>query len=1098
MDKRDNPAMPAPLSPAGVPNQEAAQAKPPTQAPAAAVGFRLAQAFTGSSGSLCYIASSERRSEETARALACFAPEADRVHLRPWDCLPYDRARPSSESMGRRMASLRRLAEPSSVKYLVLTSPQAIVQKVPPRAVVAKALLTLRAGDGLDREAFERFVLATGYVIDDRVDEPGEVALRGNVVEVFPADADAPIRITEEDGTMASMTRYDARSQRSLDEITVLDLGPASELIADEPCEGEADEHRIGEWYDALETVFDYLPDARLVASSATLERIEEIFEQIQEAHATASEFGGARKPRPVDELYLDAAAWRKASNKAGTLDLDLDGLEAVPDFSAARSAGSALSKFVEEQLTLKRAVVICGSSAEAGPLQRILRRQRIEAEELDGAIFDICGTAGVFTASFDLDEGFIDAEAGLAVVAAADVLGTRLHQTRSAEDLLAPVELRVGDVVVHEDHGVGILEDLTRIEVDGLAQDTIRLGYHGGATLMVPVEDFSKVWRYGAEPEAVTLDRLNTDAWHKKRAKVSAEIEEAAARLAELAEDRLAAKAPVLRTPKSAYQRLAARFPYAETPDQAAAIAAVLDDIGSGRQMNRLICGDVGFGKTEVALRAAAAAALAGKQVAMVAPTTVLARQHLHSFERRFAGTDISVGHLSRLNSAAENKQVKTQLESGELRIVVATHAIAADDVSMPELGLVILDEEQRFGARIKRQLHEMAQGVHMLSMSATPIPRTLQAAMVGLQDASIIATPPARRRPIRTFFVPYDAASARTALLREKRRNGQSFVVVPRIEDIETLAAELARIVPDLVVVKAHGELPAKEIDTVLLGFANGEGDVLLATNIIESGLDVPRANTMLIWRADRFGLAQLHQLRGRVGRGRAQGIAYLYTEPDQEISETTRARLSTLEAFDRLGAGFEISARDLELRGAGDLLGEDQAGHLHLIGASLYQQLLEQALRRAKGEQAETMRTARLNLGLSGSFPVDYLPEAVLRINLYARLQRLRRAEEIDDFADELEDRFGERPAEVDLLLDLARFGIKAADLGVVQIDAGPLAIALTPADKRAAKRLAAASKTFEATGERLVHKLAEGTQPLEALTALLDQLTAAIKR
>lgn len=1093
VDKSADAALLSPLSPSGMPNQQGDDGRNVIQPPAAAVGFRLAQLLRKLKGDVCYVASSERRSEEMARALGEFEPDADVIHLQPWDCLPYDRARPSSESMGRRVAGLRQMAEPSKRRRIVLTSPQAIVQKVPPRAVVRDALLVLTRGEALDRAAFKRFALRTGYVIDDRVDEPGEVAFRGNVVEVFPADADAPIRITDgEDGPIESMTRYDPRSQRSLEDVETLRLGPASELILDEPGDGDIDEHRMGERYGQLETLFDYLPKAQMLASPLVADRMETIQEQIAEAYATAREFGEARKPRPVEELYLDGESWGKALNAIEQLDLDLGDLEHVPDFSSERSPGASLERFISEQLALGHHVVLCGAPGEREQLRKILRRQSIDAPDLENGLNAISGAPAVHVAPFDLDAGFVDAEARLAVVAAADVLGSRVHDSQSAQEVLAPVELRVGDVVVHEDHGVGILRDLTRIDVDGVGQDTIRLEYHGEASLMVPIEDFSKLWRYGAEPDAVTLDRLNTDAWLKKRAGVSAEIDEAAARLAELAKAQFEAKAPALRPPKQAYQRLAARFPYAETPDQAAAISAVLEDLGSGRRMNRLVCGDVGFGKTEVALRAAAAAALAGKQVAVVAPTTVLARQHLQSFERRFAGTDISVGHLSRLNSAAENKAVKAQLESGEIRIVVATHAIVADDVNMPDLGLVILDEEQRFGAKIKRQLQDMTEGMHMLSMSATPIPRTLQAAMVGLQEASIIATPPARRRPIRTFLVPFDAASARTALLREKRRNGQSFVVVPRIEDISGVAEELARIVPELKVVVAHGDLPAKDIDTVLLGFANGEGDVLLATNIIESGLDVPRANTMLIWRADRFGLSQLHQLRGRVGRGRAQGVAYLYTPPDEEIAEGTRARLSTLEAFDRLGAGFEISARDLELRGAGDLLGEDQAGHLHLIGASLYQQLLEEALRKAKDEPTAALRSAKLNLGAAGSIPVEYVPEAVLRINLYARLQRFTRVEEIDEFADELEDRFGERPPEVEMLLDLARFGIKAAAVGVRQVDAGPRAIALTPADKAAGKRLSKTVTRLEQAGDRLIYKLDEGAQPLVEIAALLDEL------
>ena len=678
-----------------------------------------------------------------------------------------------------------------------------------------------------------------------------------------------------------------------------------------------------------------------------------------------------------------------------------------------------------------------------------MLKRNDISPDGMLKDLADLDGKSGLWLADLDLDTGFADDAAGLAVIAAADILGSRLHSEQvDLVALVAPLELRVGDVIVHEDYGVGILRDLTQVEADGVSQDTIELQYHGDTKVMVPVADFGKLWRYGAEADVVSLDRLNTDAWDKKRASVSLEIEEAAKRLAQLAEARLTAEAAVLKAPKSEYNRLAARFPYTETPDQAAAIESVLKDMASGHPMNRLVCGDVGFGKTEIALRAAAAAALAGRQVAVVAPTTVLVRQHLQSFERRFAGTDIKVGTLSRLNSAAEATATKEALRSGEIRIVVATHAIAGAGVELPELGLVIIDEEQRFGAKLKQQVQDMAPNMHMLSMTATPIPRSLQAAMVGLQDVSVLATPPARRRPIRTFLAPFDAATARTALLREARRRGQSFVVVPRIEDIEAVEAELGRIVPELSIAIAHGGLKPAEIDTALVGFADGQGDVLLATNIIESGLDVPRANTMLVWRADRFGLSQLHQLRGRVGRSRVQGIAYLFTDPDVELGENTRSRLSTLEAFDRLGSGFDISARDLELRGAGDLLGEDQAGHVHLIGSALYQQLLERALAEAKGDGAENLRPAELNIGVVGSIPDDYVPEAVVRINLYARLQRLTNLEDLDALADELEDRFGASPEEVQTYLAVRRISIKAGALNIERIDAGPLGIAVTP--------------------------------------------------
>ncbi len=1016
--------------------------------PASAMAWRLAQLLKGARSNLIYVAASDRRAEATALALQSLAPHLEVLHFPAWDCLPYDRAAPSREAMGCRIAVLQRLLEPSKAKRVLITSPDAVIQRVPPAQSIAEQVIELSPGQPLKRESLETFAERTGYVVDERVDEPGEIALLGNVVDIFPADGHSPVRITDEDGIIQSITSFDPGTQRSSVELSGLVLRPASELIMAPEQRRRGMEHHLAAHCGPLQTLFDYLPKAKLLLDPEVPERITVLDEQIADAYATAQSLGEDIQPTSPSQLYLDGDEWAGAIAAHKPFKLDRTGLEPLPDFSTERNPSRATAAFAAKQLGAGHHVVLCGTPEEQRRLRTILQRNTLTAAEPDGTLLDLPKEPGLWFANLDIDRSFADSQSGLTIIAAADVFGASTGTNVNSTALLPTLDLRVGDVVVHEDHGVAVLDDLTSIETEGVEQDIIRLRYHGDAALMVPVQDFGKLWRYGAEADAVKLDRLNTDAWAKKRAQVSAEIEHAAQALAQLAAERLTAKADIIEPPRAAFQRLAARFPYPETPDQAAAITAVLNDLASGRPMNRLVCGDVGFGKTEIALRAAAAVALSGKQVAIVAPTTVLARQHLQSFERRFAGTDIAIGHLSRLNTPAEAKAVKAGLRDGSIRIVVATHAIAADDVEVPKLGLVVIDEEQRFGAKLKQQLEDMAKGVHLLSMSATPIPRTLQSAMVGLQDLSVIATPPARRRPIRTFLSPYDPASARTALMREQRRGGQSFFVVPRIEDIDTVAAELKRIVPELSIAIAHGDLPPKQIDTALVDFANGTGDVLLATNIVESGLDVPRANTMLIWRADRFGLSQLHQLRGRVGRGRAQGIAYLFTDPEEEIAEATRIRLSTLEAFDRLGAGFEIAARDLELRGAGDLLGEDQAGHVHLIGAGLYQQLLERALAAAKGGPLAARQPAQLNLGVSGMIPADYVPEAVVRINLHARLQRFTKPEEIDDFADELEDRFGARPCELEALLATAKLALLAADLGIQRIDAGPKAIAITP--------------------------------------------------
>jgi transcription-repair coupling factor (superfamily II helicase) len=544
-----------------------------------------------------------------------------------------------------------------------------------------------------------------------------------------------------------------------------------------------------------------------------------------------------------------------------------------------------------------------------------------------------------------------------------------------------------------------------------------------------------------------------------------------------------------VLEPDVAAYERFAAGFPFTETTDQARAITAVRADLASGKPMDRLVIGDVGYGKTEVALRAAAVAALAGAQVAITAPTTVLVRQHLETFTKRFAGTGVEVAGLSRLSSAADKKRVKAGLADGSIGVVIGTGAVATADYK--NLALTVIDEEQRFGAADKAKLRALGgDATHVLSLSATPIPRTLQTALVGLQQLSIIATPPARRQPIRTAIAEWDEVTVRTALRREKGRGGQSFVVVSRIEDMAPVAERLGKLAPELTMVEAHGKMPVGDIDTAMVAFAAGEGDVLLATNIIEAGLDVPRANTMIVWRADRFGLSQLHQLRGRVGRGSRRGQVLLLTDPDHPIADATVKRLKTLEAFDRLGAGFAIAARDLDMRGAGDLIGDEQAGHMKLIGVDLYQFLLEAGLRAARGEPVDRW-TPQLNLGVEGRWPEEWVPEVETRITLYARLARVADAGELDAFVAEVEDRFGPPPPEARALLEIAAVRLAAAAARIARIDAGPAAIALTP---RRDFSGAPGAAGLVAKGDRLLlaERIEDARERLDRLRDVLEAL------
>ncbi|MBL0404585.1 transcription-repair coupling factor [Microvirga aerilata] len=1071
---------------------------------------------------MIYVAEGERRAEQLAEALRGLAPDLEIYLLPPWDCLPYDSAPPSREAMGRRMSVLRRMTEPSEAPRLLIASAAAIVQRVPPRDIWQVASYDLKAGEPFSQEALEDYLDRAGYILDERVDEPGEAAIRGQVIDLFPANSLLPYRAEHDGQSIVAIRSYDPVSQRTEEEVDSLVLEPASEIFlkdaADntEPVErSDGMEHRLPDYYSALETVFDYWPGAAVVVEAGAEERRQLVLEQIADAHESRTKLrvegtvrGTAVSP---ERLFIEDDEWTSRLSERRLIFIHAASAEdaknsAVPRFVTASRPARALMDFVQHQQQEGRKIVLV--AAAKADLSRLRRRvQSLEADpERAGSWSDVLDgpPKGWFALQADIKSGFIDERGGIAVVTAGDVLGSRAssgpeQEVSSAALQLTDTRFQIGDAVIHMDHGIGSLDGIETITAgDAGTGDTIRLGYAGDAVLMIPATEMERVWRYGAMSESITLDKLKSDAWSSRREKIEAEIQETAERLSELVKVRKAIRLEPLVPPRREYERFAARFPFSETPDQVRAIEDVLQDLSSEHPMDRLVCGDVGFGKTEVALRAAAAVALAGKQVAIIAPTTVLARQHVRSFQRRFAGLGIEIGHLSRLVKPVEARAVKKGLADGSVRIVIGTHALAAKGVTFKDLGLVVIDEEQRFGTAHKARLRELASGGHVLTLTATPIPRTMQAALVGLQELSIIATPPARRQPIRTFLTPFDPATVREALMRERRRRGQSFVVCSRVEDIQPTREQLAKLVPELVVFVAHGQMPPAEADDAMVRFADGEGDVLLATNIIESGLDVPRANTMLVWRADRFGLSQLHQLRGRVGRGRIRGTAYLLTEPGQALPKATEKRLRTLEALDRLGAGFAISARDLDQRGAGAILGEEQTGHVKLIGTELYQHMLKRALH---GEPLDDDWTPDLNIGVTGMIPETYVNEPEIRIDLYARLARFDQSETTDDLEAEIEDRFGPMPEPVRHLLRLTELKQACRRAGIARIDAGPQAIALTfrpgASEELSLQQMIETSDgALRWSGERLIFAVSEEEAEMrqKRISELLNRLQA----
>lgn len=1034
---------------------------PPLPVPEPALALWLVEQ-AAERGALLHVSSGETQLARVQAAAEAFAGTGVEVlTLPPWDVLPYDRSAPSASVVGRRVRTLEALSRPAERARLVLTTADAALQRVPAPGSWADSAMWLETGGMLDTDALRASLAERGYHLDERIDEPGEVAIRGQVIDVFPAGDSCPVRLTlDADGRIAVIQSYDAATQRStgaLDRVALHrsvefppdtdELEQAAEALAHPEQADDEGEPESPALPPRLIPLFEYLPGVAAVLDSEVEDRWHAFAEQVEDAYAATRKARRAQGeagllPQP-SRLYITPA--QAARTLAGRV------IQAEPEGVSVDAP-----RRVEALIEMARAAAARGdrvviAAPDPTAVAASLSRRGLDARV--AAAWDEAAPGEVAVLEMDISDGL--ALPGLLVLPVAALLRAR----GSAANLLAADEApRIGDLVVHLQHGVTRLTGLSSVEVEGQAEERAALAFADGAELLVPVNELDQVWRYGSDTNAVALDRMGGEAWRRKRAEIEAEVAETARSLATAAAARAAQRAPVIEPSRGA-DRLARRFAYTPSPDQRAAIDAVLADLAAGRPMNRLVCGDVGFGKTEVALRAMAAAALAGCQVVLAAPTSVLARQHLDAVRHRFASTGLRIEGLRATTSPA-GRAVLRGLASGEVRVVVGTQGLASEAVRFARLGLVVIDEEQRFGEADKARLaglrHE-DEAVHLLAMTATPIPRTLQGALVGLRDVSVIATAPVRRQPTRTFVLPWDMPVAREALLREHRRGGQSFVVVPVIGDMAGMAARLAEAVPELRVVQTHGRMRADALEQAVVGFSAGDGDVLLATNIIEAGLDIPRANTMLVLGAERFGLAQLHQLRGRVGRGQRRGSVYLMTEPGRRLAAATRQRLRTIEALSGLGAGVAISAADLDQRGAGDLFGERQAGHVRTIGTELYQHLLAGAVATLRGE-VPAPPPPELRVGLTGRIPASYVPEPNLRLGLYSRMARLTDPAELTEFEDELADRFGPPPPELVGLLTLIRLRCWCAQRGIARLDAGPQGAALTPCDAAGADHLA----------------------------------------
>ena len=1060
--------------------------------PDAALALALSEAAAG--GSVLFVDATGGRIERLAALAAGFADGLEVLALPAWDTLPYDRTPPSPAVVGQRVHALARLAEAPEVRRLIVASARALLQRVPAPGHWGSARLRLAPGVAVDAEALRPTLAAFGYHVDEHVDRAGEVAMRGQVIDLFPGDAAGPVRVEVQEGVVATLHAFDPLTQRSVGELEELVLRPVveaappaeqveaeAERIAhpdaaggdarvDGEADGRADEPPAPADPALLgASFFDYLGDVRVLVHPEAGHRLGDIEEEVAGAYEAALIAArvagrGASLPKPA-RLYVRAKDVMSRLEALPGVAVSAGVAEAVP---AARDVGELARQAGGGD---GRVVIAAGAGARA--VAAALKRRGVAAG-VAGSWREAAGADGPVCVGLDVAEGF--ARDGLRVLAAPGALrrGGRAAGSGERQGAGFTVEEppRVSDIVVHAEHGVCQLTGLRTVG----DEERLALAFHEGTELLVPVSDLSRLWRYGSEAGRVTLDRLHGEAWHKRRAEIEAEVAETAAALAAAAAERARTKAPAIK-PGTGYSRVVERFAYAPSPDQAAAIEAVLADLAAGRPMDRLVCGDVGFGKTEVAIRAAAAVALAGYQVAIVAPTTVLARQHLDVFRRRLAGTGVRVEPLLRGAAGAGAKAVRAGLADGSIGVVVGTEAIASDKVAFKKLGLVVIDEEQRFGDADKRKLTRLRDGraVHAMVMSATPIPRTLQAAMVGLRDISTIATAPVRRQPTRTFVLPWSEAAVREALTREHRRGGQSFVVAPRIEDLGPLEEALRAWAPELSLATAHGRLKPEVLEEMVAAFAAGETDVLLATNIIEAGLDIPRANTILITGPHRFGLSQLHQMRGRVGRGARRGLAYVLTDPAVPLPAPTARRLRTLEMAEGLGAGFAIAAADMDARGAGELFGEKQAGHVHAIGTELYQHILGRELARIEGA-GSAGGGAGAACGGDGADPGRVCAGAECAAGVVPAARAVGERGGVEDFVAELEDRFGPAPAAAGGLIDLARLAAWCRGHGVTRVDAGPKAVALTAG---AAAAALAGQLGAEAKGERVLLHVAGAT-------------------
>lgn len=1048
---------------------------------------------------ILYIVPNEVEMDKIIKLMKTVYPNVDILSFPNWDTVPFDRISPQPERTATRIDTLIQLLSKSPKKRLIVATASAVLQRVPLPDFFKESVFSFKEGDTVF-QSLQNYLIKNGYSKTGTVLEVGEYAVRGGIIDLFPAGYDVPIRVDFFGDEVDSIKLFDAVTQRTTGILKQVVLKPIREFkLTDEIITNFRTKYRAlcddfdaddalyravseGRYIQGIEqympflhremgSLFDYIGEqTRVILASNThkaltlrFEQINDFYDARKEALNTPNNLEKRYYPVPVDSFYLSPDDIIQKAEVHRLLELTpyklpdtkVASVQVGADFTSTRlKTDKDVFETVTDFIRGEKCPVVI-SAVSDGSAERLFalfkdRGLILHRTEQWKDVFK--KTPSIIVAPFE--KGFRTPR--FLIITETDILGERIvrsHVRRPKVNLIGSIDnLQVGDIVVHQTHGVAQFDGLESLSVGGVRHDCLRLIYADNDKLFLPVENIDMLSKYGsANP---VLDKLGSVSFINRKERVKKDLFIMVEALMKVAAARELTNTPRILAPHGSYQEFCAAFPYTETDDQLQAIAEIESDLASGRPMDRLVCGDVGFGKTEVAMRSAYLSAINGGQVAVIVPTTLLARQHTLNFRERFKNTPIRIGSLSRLVSAAGAKSVLKELEEGKIDIIIGTHALLSNRVKFKNLNMVIVDEEQHFGVTHKERLKELKKGVHVLTLTATPIPRTLQLSLSGVRELSIIATPPVDRLAVKTYVMPFDSLVIKEALLREHFRGGQSFYVCPRIKDMDEVRETLSKIVPDLKVVMAHGQMAAGQLEKIMMDFSDKKYDILLATSIIESGLDISSVNTMIVHRADMFGLSALYQLRGRVGRGKLRAYAYLTTYPNGFLNENAQKRLIVMQGLDSLGVGFQLASHDLDIRGAGNLLGKEQSGHIREVGVSLYQKMLADAVRRLREkshqenpieDNADLM--PQISLGIPVYIPENYVGDLSLRLQLYAEMADLQSSADIENKRIEFLDRFGPYPVEVDNLFKVIELKLLAKRANIEKIEVGPKGASLS---------------------------------------------------